>query len=152
MLNSSLHQPSRDIMGGPSVDSVPHGIRTGSITGGSPQYNFPDISQRQSSRHVYKQKGHSGVSGLNALTSGAAAIGARAPPGGLNGIQGSSLRARAPFLLHTDRAKQSDSTAVATIGHQTQKGGADNLDSGQQQMSVTGKKANGSEMMGSVGK
>ena len=115
-------------MGGASVDSGVPGLRPTSLvdagnygTAMSPPYALPDLVQRQGSRNVFKQRGH-GLVGLNALATGVAGVGARAPPGGLQAIQGNGLRGRAPFLLHTDRAKNSlDSTQAATLAP-TQKG------------------------------
>ena len=147
MLNSSLQQPSHDIMGGASVDSaLASGVRATSLvaagnyaTSVSPTYALPDLVQRQGSRNVYLHKGHGGLVGLNALASGAAAVGARAPPGGLQGLQGSGLR-RAPFLLHTDRAKNSVEPAQAGTQAPTQKG-RDSIESSPP-LAVTGKKPN----------
>lgn len=152
MLNSSLQQPSHEIMGGASVDStMVQGLRPTSLVAAgnyganfSPHYALPDLVQRHGSRNVFKQKGH-GLVGLNALATGAAAVGARAPPGGLQAIQGSGLRGRAPFLLHTDRAKNSaDSTQAATLA-QTHKG-KESMETSPP-LTVTGKKANGSSVI-----
>lgn len=78
--------------------------------------------------------------GLNALATGAAAIGARAPPGGLQPIQGNGLRSKAPFLLHTDRAKNSGEATVGASPGPTYKGKV-SLDTSPP-LAVTGTKAN----------
>lgn len=85
------------------------------------------------------QKG-SRLVGLNALATGAAAVGARAPPGGLQAVQGNGLRTKAPFLLHTDRAKNSAEATQGVSPGPAQKGKA-SLESSPP-LAVTGTKAN----------
>lgn len=149
MLNSSLQQPSHEIMGGGSVDStMVSGLRQTSLAvagNASPPYMLPDLAHahhqsshhRQGSRNVYLQKGHGGAAGLNAHLPGGAGIGTQGPPGGLQGVQGSGLRARAPFLLHTDRAKvgaQSTQPANMETTHKV------SSDVNASPLSITGKK------------